>query len=84
MGFRQTAAHKSGKGSFHQVGLVRGQFGNVPEAQWLTFIADAGFDGWEEASWERKTPRELPLGVRGWRPGTVSAICGRCLHAARR
>jgi sugar phosphate isomerase/epimerase len=52
MGFRQTAAHKSGKGSFHQVGLVRGQFGNVPEAQWLTFIADAGFDGWEEASWE--------------------------------
>ena len=52
MGFKQTPAHRNGKGSFHQIGLVRGQFGNVPEAQWIKFIADSGFDGWEEASWE--------------------------------
>jgi sugar phosphate isomerase/epimerase len=52
MGFHQTPTHKNGKGSFHQIGLVRGQFGNVPEGEWLKFIAAAGFDGWEEASWE--------------------------------
>jgi len=52
MGFKQTPAHRFGKGSYHQIGLVRGQFGNVPEADWLKFIADTGFDGWEEASWE--------------------------------
>ncbi len=52
MGFKQTAAHKNGKGSFHQIGLVRGQFGNIPHAQWVKFIADAGFDGYEAASWE--------------------------------
>src|SRR6185312_7473206 len=52
MGFHQTATHKNGKGSYHQIGLVRGQFGGVPEAQWLRFIAEAGFDGWEEATWE--------------------------------
>jgi sugar phosphate isomerase/epimerase len=52
MGFRQTETHRGGKGSYHQIGLVRGQFGDVPEEEWLKFIADAGFDGWEEASWE--------------------------------
>src|SRR5262245_11293256 len=52
MGFHQTPSHKNGKGSFHQIGLVRGQFGNVPEAEWLKFVQDTGFDGWEEASWE--------------------------------
>jgi sugar phosphate isomerase/epimerase len=52
MGFKQTTTHRNGKGSFHQIGLVRGQFGNVPEADWLKFIQGAGFDGWEEASWE--------------------------------
>ena len=52
MGFHQTAQHKNGKTSFHQIGLVRGQFGNVPFDQWIKFIADAGYDGWEEASWE--------------------------------
>ena len=52
MGFKQTDAHKNGKGSFHQIGLVRGQFGNIPHAQWIKFIADAGFDGYEAASWE--------------------------------
>ncbi len=52
MGFPQTPTHKNGKGSFHQIGLVRGQFGNIPEAAWLKFIAESGFDGWEEASWE--------------------------------
>jgi sugar phosphate isomerase/epimerase len=52
MGFHQTSTHKNGKGSYHQIGLVRGQFGGVPEDQWLKFIAEAGFDGWEEATWE--------------------------------
>src|SRR2546428_3165444 len=52
MGYKQTAEHRYGKGSFHQIGLVRGQFGNVPMAQWLQFIGETGFDGWEEASWE--------------------------------
>src|SRR5262249_28370981 len=44
--------HRFGKGSFHQIGLVRGQFGGVPEGQWLKFVGETGFDGWEEASWE--------------------------------
>src|SRR5215471_10374242 len=58
MGFAQTVnaqgkpVHKPGKGSHHQIGLVRGQFGGVDFAKWVKFIADAGFDGWEEASWE--------------------------------
>lgn len=52
MGHKQTSEHRSGKSSYHQVGLVRGQFGDVPEDQWLDFIAEAGFDGWEEATWE--------------------------------
>ena len=52
MGFKQTSSHRYGKGSYHQIGLVRGQFGNVPEADWIKFIAETGFDGWEEASWE--------------------------------
>lgn len=52
MGFKQTSTHRYGKGSYHQIGLVRGQFGNVPETQWITFLQDTGFDGWEEASWE--------------------------------
>jgi sugar phosphate isomerase/epimerase len=53
MGFSQTPGqHRPGKGSHHQIGLVRGQFGGVDFAKWVKFIADAGFDGWEEASWE--------------------------------
>src|SRR5256886_5745677 len=52
MGFKQTATHRFGKASYHQIGLVRGQFGNVPMDQWLKFIQETGFDGWEEASWE--------------------------------
>ncbi|WP_020471731.1 sugar phosphate isomerase/epimerase family protein [Zavarzinella formosa] len=52
MGFKQTATHKYGKGSYHQIGLVRGQFGNMPYEPWVKFVQDAGFDGWEEASWE--------------------------------
>ena len=42
----------AGANSYHQIGLVRGQFGNVPEDRWLDWIAKTGFDGWEEASWE--------------------------------
>ncbi|MBX3411556.1 MAG: sugar phosphate isomerase/epimerase [Pirellulales bacterium] len=52
MGHQQTKTHRPGKHSHHQIGLVRGQFGNVPEEQWLDWIAATGFDGWEEASWE--------------------------------
>jgi sugar phosphate isomerase/epimerase len=52
MGFHQTPFHKNGKSSFHQIGLVRGQFGNVPFDRWLDFLQEAEFDGWEEASWE--------------------------------
>jgi sugar phosphate isomerase/epimerase len=52
VGHEQTDEHRFGKSSYHQIGLVRGQFGNVPEAQWIQFLQDSGFDGWEEASWE--------------------------------
>jgi sugar phosphate isomerase/epimerase len=52
MGFKQTKDHRFGKASYHQIGLVRGQFGNVPMDKWLSFIEETGFDGWEEASWE--------------------------------
>jgi sugar phosphate isomerase/epimerase len=52
MGFKQTATHRYGKGSYHQVGLVRGQFGNIPMDQWVPFVQQSGFDGWEEAGWE--------------------------------
>ena len=52
MGFHQTEAHRSGKGSYHQIGLVRGQFGDIDYDEWIQLIADLGFDGWEEASWE--------------------------------
>lgn len=52
MGFKQTDTHRYGKGSYHQIGLVRGQFGNVPMDKWVKFVQEAGFDGWEEASWE--------------------------------
>src|SRR5206468_3038546 len=52
MGYKQTSEHRFGKGSYHQIGLVRGQFGNVPMDKWLQFIKETGFDGWEEASWE--------------------------------
>jgi sugar phosphate isomerase/epimerase len=52
MGFKQTSSHRFGKHSYHQIGLVRGQFGNVPMSDWVKFIADNEFDGWEEAGWE--------------------------------
>jgi sugar phosphate isomerase/epimerase len=52
MGYKQTTPHRFGKHSYHQIGLVRGQFGNVPMDKWVPFLKDTGFDGWEEASWE--------------------------------
>jgi sugar phosphate isomerase/epimerase len=52
MGFKQTTKHRAGKGSYHQIGLVRGQFGAVPMNDWVKFLGETGFDGWEEASWE--------------------------------
>src|SRR5262249_39857764 len=57
MGYKQTSPHRFGKGSYHQIGLVRGQFGNVPINQWLQFLKETGFDGWEEASWELDVAR---------------------------
>lgn len=51
-GFKQTKTHRSGRHSHNQLGLVRGQFGSVPEDQWLAFLQESGFDGFEEASWE--------------------------------
>jgi sugar phosphate isomerase/epimerase len=52
MAYKQTDTHRYGKSSYHQIGLVRGQFGNVPMDKWVKFVGDSGFDGWEEASWE--------------------------------
>ena len=52
MGHHQTREQRHGRHSYHQIGLVRGQFGNVPEDKWLGWLAETGFDGWEEASWE--------------------------------
>ncbi|MGH7226329.1 MAG: sugar phosphate isomerase/epimerase family protein, partial [Gemmataceae bacterium] len=52
MGYKQTSKHRFGKASYHQIGLVRGQFGNVPMEQWFKFLQESSFDGWEEASWE--------------------------------
>ena len=52
MGHHQTSKHRMGKGSYHQIGLVRGQFGNVDFSQWVSYLEKTGFDGWEEASWE--------------------------------
>jgi len=52
VGFKQTREHRKGKHSHHQIGLVRGQFGAIPEDEWLDSIAELGYDGWEEASWE--------------------------------
>lgn len=57
MGYKQTSEHRFGKESYHQIGLVRGQFGGVAMDQWLKFIAQVGFDGWEEASWELELRR---------------------------
>ena len=57
MAYKQTSSHRFGKGSYHQIGLVRGQFGNVAMDKWVQFIKDAGFDGWEEASWELDVDR---------------------------
>lgn len=52
MAHKQTTTHRYGKGSYHQIGLVRGQFGAVPFEKWVKFLQETGFDGWEEASWE--------------------------------
>lgn len=37
--------------SFHPIGLVRGQFGDVPLDSWLEYLVTTGFDGYEEGSW---------------------------------
>ncbi len=58
MGHRQTPVHRQGRCSWHQIGLVRGQFGDMPMEDWLRLIRTFGFDGYEAASWE------LPLGQK--------------------
>lgn len=66
MGHHQTTAHRAGKASHHQVGLVRGQFGDIPHPQWLTFLSESGFDGYEECSWLVDLGRcEDDAGARG-------------------
>jgi sugar phosphate isomerase/epimerase len=78
MGYHQTSTHRNGKHSYHQIGLVRGQFGDVPEDKWLDFIAQAGFDGWEEASWE------LDLGRCGSDEGAAAYAKERVAKAKKR
>jgi len=51
-GFKQTEKHKPGNLGHFPAGLVRGQFGAIPIADWLKEIAAIGYDGYEEASWE--------------------------------
>jgi sugar phosphate isomerase/epimerase len=73
MGFKQTPTHRNGKSSYHQIGLVRGQFGNVDYGQWVKFIQDTGFDGWEEASWELNLRRcDTDDGAEGYAKERVS------------
>ena len=62
MGFHQTTKHKNGKGSFHQIGLVRGQFGNVPMDGWVKFVA-------------RHRLRRLGRSRLGTRPAAVRHRC---------
>ena len=51
MGHKQTAQHVPGRHSYHQIGLVRGQFGHMRDMEFLEFLREAGFDGYEEACW---------------------------------
>ena len=43
MGYKQTAVHRPGRSSYHQVGLVRGQFGDVDYDEWIDFIDSNNF-----------------------------------------
>lgn len=51
MGHQQTEIHRPGRSSYHQIGLVRGQYGDLPLGDWLRFVSKSGFDGYEECSW---------------------------------
>jgi sugar phosphate isomerase/epimerase len=76
--FQQTTEHRSGKNSYHQIGVCRGQFGDIPEAEWLDFIGKIGFDGWEEASWE------LDLARCGTDDGAQAYAAERIAEAQKR
>ncbi len=66
--------------SHHLIGLVRGQFGDMPEAEWLDFIVGAGFDGWEEASWELDLSAcDTPAGSEACAADRLSLARGRGL-----
>jgi sugar phosphate isomerase/epimerase len=81
LGHHQTAEHRTGKHSYHQIGLVRGQFGNVPEDEWLDWIARTGFDGWEEASWELDLARcSTDAGAKAYASERVNKAKGRGLE----
>jgi sugar phosphate isomerase/epimerase len=81
MGFRQTTSHRSGKHSHHQIGLVRGQFGDIPEDDWLDFIAAEGFDGWEEASWELDLAQcDTDAGAKAYAASRVEKATSRGLE----
>ena len=73
MGFSQTDTHRRGKHSYHQIGLVRGQFGDIPEDEWLDHIGSLGYDGWEEAAWA-VISRETGLDVRKLNTDQLSGI----------
>ncbi len=78
MGYHQTREHRQGKHSYHQIGLVRGQFGNVPEDKWLDWIAATGFDGWEEASWELDLAKcSTDAGAKSYAAERVAKAKGR-------
>ena len=80
----------TGKDSYHQIGLVRGQFGNVPMDKWVKFVGDTGFDGWEEAELgtrprpsatptpaPKPTPRNASTSPRstGWKSSPSPRTC---------
>lgn len=59
MGYRQTSEHRQGRGSWHQIGLVRGQFGAMPMEDWLRLVRSFDFDGYEAASWELSLGKKM-------------------------
>ena len=53
MGFKQTRHTQNGKAQLStRSAWSAASSATCPMDKWVKFIADAGFDGWEEASWE--------------------------------
>ena len=72
MGYHQTDQHRRGKHSYHQIGLVRGQFGNVPEEQWLALARQ----------WMEKGDARMAL--RAWFLACLALLGGRDLLSISR